>query len=249
MHQRATLSTRRCRSVEAQEAARRSHNHCFLLKRLTTFSWIHGVVERARPIRSGTAKRATLTKPKASAPSFVKSSWSVKSGQWPITSRYPKMQRGTEMVQKASSQAAYEMAPATPASLICCSMFFSSDSSTSDSSNSASSANAAALAMSLSLMSLSLASPSLSQLGSLGALRIAAPAAEQRERRSPIAICPSCRSLSSRSALSHCARRSSLISTVCDPSCFKWRALRRARAAGAATCKCWRRASDSRPSA
>ena len=41
----------------------------------TTLSRTHGVVERARPMRNGMAKRATLTKAKASAPSFARSSW------------------------------------------------------------------------------------------------------------------------------------------------------------------------------
>ena len=51
----------------------------------TMLACTHGVVERARPMRRGTAKRATLTNAKASAPSFERSSWSEKSGQWPVT--------------------------------------------------------------------------------------------------------------------------------------------------------------------
>ena len=41
----------------------------------TTFSFTHGVVPRARLMRSGTAKRATFTKANASAPSLLRSSW------------------------------------------------------------------------------------------------------------------------------------------------------------------------------
>ena len=41
----------------------------------TMFSFTHGVVPSARPMRSGTAKRATLTKAKASAPSFCQFSF------------------------------------------------------------------------------------------------------------------------------------------------------------------------------
>lgn len=51
----------------------------------TTLVCTHGVVPSARPMRSGTAKRATLTKANASAPSFCKSSWFEKSGKWPVT--------------------------------------------------------------------------------------------------------------------------------------------------------------------